>query len=147
LYAAGGHDNWILKYAVNNGKLQLNDSIILGKKWPNKIAPSGITIDDDAQILYAVTRDDKSLYVVNLSNKQTTKKIDLGAEAYACQLSADKKTLFISVWGADKVLFFDVASQSIQKEIAVGDNPNEICLTKTINIYLLPMPMIMPLVL
>ncbi|MBA4196173.1 MAG: hypothetical protein C0459_01335 [Chitinophaga sp.] len=131
LYAAGGHDNWILKYAVNNNKLQLADSIPLGKKWPNKIAPSGIAIDDDAERLYVVTRDDHSLYIINLFNKQIIKKIELGAEAYACQLSNDKKTLFISVWGADKVVFFNIASQTIQKEIAVGDNPNEIYLTKS----------------
>src|SRR3954449_7236332 len=36
LYASGGNDNWILKYAINNNnnKLMLQDSIILGKKWP-----------------------------------------------------------------------------------------------------------------
>ncbi len=34
LYASGGNDNWILKYAINNNKLVLQDSIILGKKWP-----------------------------------------------------------------------------------------------------------------
>ena len=44
LYASGGNDNWILKYAVVNNKLILNDSILLGKKWPNKISPAGIDI-------------------------------------------------------------------------------------------------------
>lgn len=135
LYAAGGHDNWVLKYAIDNNKLQLTDSIILGKKWPNKIGPSGIAIDDDTQTLYVVTREDKLLYIINLSNKQIINKIELGTEAYACQLSNNKKTLYISAWGADKVLFFNVATQTIQKEIAVGDNPNEICLSKN-NKYL-----------
>ena len=37
LYAGGGNDNWILKYAIINNKLELKDSIILEKKWPNKI--------------------------------------------------------------------------------------------------------------
>src|SRR5688500_3335770 len=31
LYASGGHDNRIMKYKVSGGKLQLADSIILGK--------------------------------------------------------------------------------------------------------------------
>ncbi len=32
LYASGGNDNWILKYAIVENKLILNDSLILGKK-------------------------------------------------------------------------------------------------------------------
>src|ERR1700712_4075966 len=31
LYASGGNDNWIFKYAIVNNKLKLMDSIILGK--------------------------------------------------------------------------------------------------------------------
>ena len=54
LYAAGGHDNWILKYSINQKKLRLIDTIVLGKKWPNKIAPAGIAIDDDKDVLYVV---------------------------------------------------------------------------------------------
>jgi len=34
LYASGGNDNWILKYAIISNKLKLVDSILLGKKWP-----------------------------------------------------------------------------------------------------------------
>src|SRR3954454_11675028 len=30
LYASGGNDNWILKYVINNNKLVLQDSIMLG---------------------------------------------------------------------------------------------------------------------
>src|SRR4051812_4396413 len=41
LYASGGNDNWILKYAIANNKLVLQDSIILGKKWPVRISPTG----------------------------------------------------------------------------------------------------------
>src|SRR5471030_625038 len=70
LYAAGGNDNWILEYAVADKKLVLTDSIILGKKWPNKIAPAGIAIDDEKQTLYVVTKDDRSLYIIDLKTKK-----------------------------------------------------------------------------
>jgi len=33
LYASGGNDNWILKYAIIKNKLVLQDSILLGKKF------------------------------------------------------------------------------------------------------------------
>ena len=57
LYASGGNDNWILKYAIENKKLILKDSIKLGDKWPLKISPSGIEIDDETHLLYVVTKE------------------------------------------------------------------------------------------
>ncbi|MFL9485540.1 bifunctional YncE family protein/alkaline phosphatase family protein [Chitinophagaceae bacterium LWZ2-11] len=130
LYASGGNDNWILKYAVADNKLLLQDSIVLGKKWPNRIAPAGIAVDDKAQLLYVVTREDKSLYAIDLKTKTIINKLELGAEAYTCLLSNDKKTLFISLWGGDKVLCYDVTSKKIAAEIPVGDNPNELFLSQ-----------------
>ncbi|MDE3145323.1 MAG: YncE family protein, partial [Bacteroidota bacterium] len=130
LYASGGNDNIILQYAIVNNKLKINDSIVLGKHWPEKISPAGIEIDDAKQILYVVTKENNSLYVVDLKTKTITNKITLGAEAYSCLLSADKKILYISSWGGDKILLFDVNENKITNEIAVGDNPNEMVLNK-----------------
>ena len=130
LYAAGGHDNWIIRYAITNNKLVKEDSIIIGKKWPNKIGPAGIALDDAKQTLYVVTRDNKSLYTIDLQTKKFD-SLGLGAEAYTCLLSPDKKTLYISLWGGDKVLLYDVATKTIITKIAVGDNPNEMFLTKS----------------
>jgi YVTN family beta-propeller protein len=128
LYLSGGHDNWILVYSINNRKLALQDSIILGPKWPNKIGPAGIAIDDARQILYVVTREDKMLYVVDLATKRTMQKYQLAGEAYACLLSPNKKELYISCWGCDRVYVFDTHKNNITAEIPVGDNPNELCL-------------------
>ncbi len=130
LYASGGNDNWILKYAIINNKLQLKDSIKLGAKWPNKISPAGIELDDAKQLMYVVTKDNFMLYVINLNSKQIIHEQKLGAEAYACVLSTNKKELFISLWGGDKVLVYDVDTKTITGEISVGDNPNELLLNK-----------------
>ncbi len=136
LYASGGHDNWVLKYAVTNNQLVLNDSIKLGDKWPNKIGVAGIEIDDAKQILYCVTKEDNALYLVDLKTKTVLQKTELGGEGFTCLLSTDKKTLYISCWGCDKVILFDTGNRTIAGEIKVGDNPNELCLTKKGN-YLL----------
>ena len=130
LYASGGNDNWILKYAVTGGKLILNDSIKLGNKWPAKISPAGIALDDAKHLMYVVTKDNNSLYIVDLLNRQTLKRIQLSGEAYTCLLSPDKKSLYISCWGCDKLITVNTESRIIAGEIAVGDNPNELCLTK-----------------
>ena len=130
LYAAGGNDNRVLKYAIVNNKLNLADSFILGDKWPNKISPSGIAIDDAKQLLYVVTKDNNSLYVFDIRTKKIKGIYPLKGEAYTCILSPDRKILYISCWGCDEVILFDTKQQVITGEIPVGDNPNELCLDK-----------------
>ena len=128
LYVSGGNNNWILKYAISNGKLNTVDTFKLGAPWPNKISPSGITIDDQRQLLYVVTKENNSLYVIDLKTKAIQQKLALGGEAYTCRLSPDKKELYISLWGGDKILVYDTYKNSMIDSVAVGDNPNDICL-------------------
>ncbi len=130
LYASAGNDNQVLQYSISNNKLVLADSIILGKKWPEKISPAGIDIDDAQQLMYVVTKENNSLYIIDLAAKKIVQQIKLPAEAFTCLLSPDAKWLYISCWGCDKVLVLDTKQRSIISEIPVGDNPNELCLTK-----------------
>jgi YVTN family beta-propeller protein len=130
LYASGGNDNWILQYAINNQKLKLVDTIKLGNKWPNKISPAGMCIDDVNEKLYVVTKDDNSLYTISLKTKKVLQKTLLAAEAYTCVLSPNKNELYISCWGGKKIIVFSTKSNQIVKEISVGVHPNDICVTK-----------------
>src|SRR3954471_21531415 len=77
LYASGGNDNWILRYTINNNKLTLSDTIKLGKKWPVKISPAGLDIDESKQILYVVSRENNKLYLVNLKTKIITDTLSM----------------------------------------------------------------------
>ncbi len=129
LYASGGNDNWILQYAVSNNKLQLKDSIKLGKKQ-EKISPAGIEINDATKRMYVVTKENNSLYVINLADKTILQQLKLEDAAYACLLSNNKKELYISVWGAKKVVVYDIALMKITAEMNVGENPNELLLSK-----------------
>ena len=140
LYASGGNDNWILKYAIINNKLKLKDSIKLGVKWPNKISPAGIEIDDAAGIMYVVTKENNSFYAINLSSKKIIQQIQLEAEAYSCLLSPNKKELYISLWGGHKVLVYSTTQNKITDKINVGNNPNELLLSKNSNYLLLAEP-------
>jgi DNA-binding beta-propeller fold protein YncE len=106
LYASGGNDNWILQYAITDKKLVAIDSIRLGEKWPTKIAPAGIEIDDAKKLMYVVTRENNSLYIVDLASKKVVQRIQLSAEAYTCLLSPNKGELYISLWGGDKVVVY-----------------------------------------
>jgi len=130
LYASGGNDNWILKYTIKNNKLNLSDKIIIGKPWPEAISPTGLDIDDKRQLLYVVTKENNSLYIIDLKTKSIVQQVALAGEGYTCVLSKNKKQLYITCWGCDKVLIFDTEQRTITDEIKVGDNPNDVCLTK-----------------
>lgn len=129
LYASGGHDNRIMVYSIHQGKLVKTDSISLGNPWPNRIGPSGLALDEVRGKMYVVTREDKQLYIVDLNTKKIIKQYGLDAEAYDCKLSKDGKDLFITCWGCDKLLTFDLVHQVWKQPIRVGDNPNEMLLT------------------
>ncbi len=131
LFASGGNDNWILNYPVSQQKLGTPDTIFLGRKWPkNKICATGIELDDAAGKLYAVTKEDNSLYEIDLRSKKTLVKTALGHEAYSCLLSADKKQLYITLWGGSAVAVYNTSTQKITATIATGNHPNEIIRSK-----------------
>ena len=130
LYASGGNDNWITKYQIKDKKLVPNDTLIFGKPWPNLISIAGIAVDDQKQLLYAVTKENNSLYIFDIKEKKVKKQIPLGGEGYTCLLSNDCKTLYITCWGCNKVILFDTQKQLVTGSIVVGDNPNDLCLSK-----------------
>ena len=125
LYAAGGHDNKIVRYEISQNKLNKKDEIVLGAVWPNRVAPSGITFDSKRQKIYVVTRDNRTLYVIDAKTQKIEKQFGLDGEAYMSVLSTDSKELYISCWGCDHVLVFDLNMQAWKAPIKVGDNPNE----------------------
>ncbi len=130
IYASGGNDNWILKYQIKEKRLVPSDTLIIGKPWPNKISIAGIAVDDQQQLLYAVTKENNSLYVYDLKLKQIKKQIQLDGEGYTCLLSSDSKTLYVSCWGCNKVVVLNTRTLQITNSIAVGDNPNDLCISK-----------------
>ncbi len=129
LYASGGNDNFIIKYAIRKKELINTDTIRLGKPWPERISIAGIAIDDEKKMLYAVTKENNSLYSVDLMTKEIVSQHPLGGEGYTCILSPDRKTLYASCWGCDKVIVFDTYTQKITGSVSVGDNPNDMCVT------------------
>jgi YVTN family beta-propeller protein len=133
LYASGGNDNWVIRYLVSGNRLITRDTIVIGKPWPEKISIAGLALDDSRSRLYIVTKDNNSLYAVDTKTKKVISRIALPAEAYTCLLSPNKKQLYISCWGCDKILIVDTELLKIKNEIKVGDNPNDMALTKNGN--------------
>ncbi|HEU5051566.1 MAG TPA: beta-propeller fold lactonase family protein [Hanamia sp.] len=130
LYASTGNRNMILKFAVKNSTLSLTDSIVFGKPWPNKICITGIALNEDNSKLYAVTKENNSLYVCDTKSKKILKQIPLSAEAYTCLLNPQKNELYISLWGGAKVDVFDLQKEEITDSIQTESHPNDMVLTK-----------------
>jgi YVTN family beta-propeller protein len=129
LYASGGNDNMIVRYLIRNNRLSVYDSIRIGKPWPVKISVAGIALDDPRHRLYVVTQENNSLYILDTQSKKIISQYPLGGEGYTCILSPDHKLLYISCWGCDKIIMFDTYQMKITGSVAVGDNPNDLCIT------------------
>ena len=134
LYVSGGDNNWILRYSIINNKLVTSDTIKLGDSWSRQksaaaISPTGLALDNKKSILYVVTKQDNSLYVIDLKTKKVDIKIALGSEAYTCILTPDNSKLYISLWGKDQVVAYDTKKNEIVDSILVGDIPNDLCVT------------------
>lgn len=130
LYASGGNDNWIMRYQVKNERLIPFDTLVIGKRWPERISVAGIAVDDRQELLYTVTKENNSLYVFDLNAREVKKQIPLGGEGYTCILSEDGSILYASCWGCDKIVVFDTRKEQVTGWIPVGDNPNEMCITR-----------------
>ncbi len=125
LYASGGNDNWILRFSIRDEKLTVLDTFKFGNPWPEKISIAGIAIDEAKHRLYTVTKENNSLYVMETLSKRILKQFPLGGEGYSCLLSPDKKHLFSTCWGCDKVVILNTVTLEIEGNIPVGDNPND----------------------
>ena len=73
-----------------------NDSLVLGKPWPNKISPVGIEIDEKRHLIYTVTKENNALYIADIAKVNPIDSINLGHEGYTCILSPDNSILYIS---------------------------------------------------
>jgi YVTN family beta-propeller protein len=130
LYASGGNNNWIVRFSIVNNRLIPADTFRLGNPWPEKIWVAGIQVDEKRQLLYTVTTENNSLYIYDLKGHKIVKRLPLGGEGYTCLLSPDRDELYISCWGCDRVEILDTRTQAFRAFIPVGDNPNDMCLTR-----------------
>ena len=130
LYVSGGNSNAILRYALGKNKLILRDTLTLGKPWPARISPAGLCVDDRRGLLYVVTKENHSLYVLNTRTKAIVHRDSIGRELYACTLSPDRKRLYITHWGDNELVVWDTETRRIAVRIPVGDNPNDVIINK-----------------
>ncbi len=129
LYLSGGGANSVEEFQLTDGVLKAGKSFKLEKPAFSSFV-SGLAISPDGSRLFAVHALGELLSEVDLKAGQVVHKVQLPAEGYTALLTPDGKTLLVSLWGGAKVLLFDAATLAVQGEIAVGEHPNAMALSK-----------------
>ncbi len=129
LYASGGAASTVQELRVGEKGLERGASISLPKPGKTSFV-GGLSVSPDGSRLYAVHVLGQTLSAVDLAAGQVAKTVELPAEAYTTLVASDGKTLFVSLWGGAKVLLFDAAMLASRGEVAVGEHPNALALSK-----------------
>ena len=137
LYSAGAAENTIYEFTWANGALKEAGRITIGPperrtggEFLNAGFIGGLAMAPDGWRLYAVHVFGQAVSAIDLQTRQEIKKVSLAAEPYTRVVSADGKTLFVSLWGGSKVLMFAADTLEPLAEIAVGGHPNAMVLSK-----------------
>ncbi len=138
LFASGSSDNTIHEFAWKSGTLTATGVITLGppERHPGGDAienagfVAGLAISPDGRWLYATQVYGQMVRAIDLEDGTVHATAELPAEPYTCVLSADGQTLFVSLWGGAKVLIFDAVTLQSRGDMAVGEHPNAMALSK-----------------
>ena len=130
VYVSGGNDNVVKQYAIQNNQLSLEDSIVFGDPWPNKISITGIDLNKANNQLYAVTKEDSALYIADLVTNQVLNHYELPSEAYTCLYDSARELVYISLWGSQQVAVFDTQNEVFLDPIDVETHPNDLVMTQ-----------------
>jgi YVTN family beta-propeller protein len=129
LYASGGAAITVQELRI--GAKGLEKGAVFTLKKPDKTSfVGGLAVSPDGKRLYAVHVLGQTLSAIDLESSKVTQSVDLPAEAYTTLAAPDGKTLFVSLWGGAKILLFDAATLAPQGEVAVGEHPNAMVLSK-----------------
>ncbi|MFL6194427.1 MAG: LpqB family beta-propeller domain-containing protein [Thermoanaerobaculia bacterium] len=129
IWVSGGGASTVDEYRVTPDGLGKGRSIELRKPTEQSFV-GGLAISPDGSRLFAVHALGQLLSAVDLTAGKVVKEVELPAEAYTALTSADGKTLFVSLWGGARVLLFDAATLEPRGEVAVGEHPNAMALSK-----------------
>jgi len=142
LYVSGGGNGTIHELRWRNGVLSKAVDLVVGRpfepasQWDNNDNPQahnfvgGVAASPDGDRLYAVDVVGQTLSLIDLASGRVMRTVEFAAEPYSVTVSHDGDTLFVSLWGGAKVLMFDAWTLDAAGEIATGEHPNAMVLTK-----------------
>jgi YVTN family beta-propeller protein len=108
LYASGGNQDVVYRYAWADGRATLTDSIVIEPKAPGKNGkryPAGIALSPDGARLYVAENLTDSLAVVDLATASVVQRLGVERYPYAVVVDAQGR-VYVSSWGGSTVAAF-----------------------------------------
>jgi len=136
LYASGGNEDVIYRYAWRDKQATLIDTIVLAQKEPQRDGtrfPAGLAVSRDGKYLFVAENIGDTLAVVDLENKRVVQRFRTEPYPYAVVVSPTGE-VFVSTWGGDTVSVFAPAKKGALKErgrIKLGRHPSAIVLNRS----------------
>jgi len=134
LYASGGNQDVVYRYAWANARAQLTDSIIIEPKAPQKNGrryPAGLALSPDGSHLYVAENLTDSLAVVDLATAAVVQRF--GVERYPYGVVVDGEgTVYVSSWGGSTVSSFSTANGRLTAtgRMNAGRHPSAMLLSR-----------------
>ncbi len=126
LFVSGGNNNRIEIISFFEGKLKKKDSIVLDLPWPKRISPTGMALGGD--LLYVGSKEDSTLYMVDITTKQVKRKLKMLSAIYDVKIINKGNEIWVSEWGNASIAVINVSDFQIKKRIQVGSNPTEMAI-------------------
>jgi len=133
LYASGGNEDVIYRYAWRDKQAALVDAVVLAPKEPGKDGtrfPAGIAISPDGRRLFVAENLADTLAVVDVDGKRVVQRLQTGAYPYAVVVSPAGE-VYVSDWGGNTVSVFAPAEGGALRDrgrITVGRHPSALLL-------------------
>ena len=135
LYASGGNEDVIYRYAWRDKRATLIDSIVLAPKEPKKDGtryPAGIALSRDGKHLYVAENLADSLAVVDVASKRVLQHVQTESYPYDVVTSRNGD-VYVTAWGGTTVSWFVPDRNGSLREkgrIAVGRHPSALLLNQ-----------------
>jgi len=127
LYSAGASQNNVQELTYADGMLTRARTFKL-PEVPDDGFAGGLTVSRDGRWLYVTNVFAPSLSAIDLNTGQVAKTVPLPAEPYTCVVSADGRTVYVSLWGGARVDVFMAPSLMLMDEVESGEHPNAMAL-------------------
>jgi len=126
VYAGGGMKSSVLKYSLSEGKIAAASPILIGNSKTNSY-PGGLCLA--GQHLYVANNLGNDFAAVDLGSNKVIASVSAGDHPYACVVSPDGKSVFVSLWGDGEVAVVDAKSFEVIDRYLTDDHPNAMALS------------------
>jgi YVTN family beta-propeller protein len=135
LYASGGNEDVVYRYAWRDKRATLIDHIALAHKQPKKDGtrfPAGIAVSRDGKYLFVAENLGDALAVIDVAHKRVVQRVNTEVYPYAVVISP-AGDVYVSSWGGTTVSVFATATNGTLRErgrIQAGRHPSALLLNR-----------------